>query len=196
LRAGVPFGGWLDAVHLMGRASCGSLRRVPDSSGVLDDAARLRVLLVERDAEIAELRGRLAELSGLLALVAELQAQVADLAVAGSGRPGTRVPAAGNRLPRTGSSCEGGAELEELVQASVAGRAGEGRAAAEPARWERCLTCLLSGSRYFDVRSKSDWGVLVEPARRAPAPSAGPATRLWKRPIRHPPAATHLRPRQ
>jgi transposase len=73
--------------YLIAVGGCGSLRRVPDTPGVRDDAAGLRAanaglraLLAEREAEIAELRARMAELDGLRGLVAELQAQVADLA--------------------------------------------------------------------------------------------------------------------
>ncbi len=50
-----------------------------DTAGLRAANARLRELLAERDAEIAELRARTAELGELRALVAELQAQVADL---------------------------------------------------------------------------------------------------------------------
>jgi transposase len=73
--------------YLIAVGGCGSLRRVPDTPGVRDDAAGLRAanaglraLLAGREAEIAELRARMAELDGLRGLVAELQAQVAGLA--------------------------------------------------------------------------------------------------------------------
>lgn len=51
----------------------------PDDAGLRAANVRLRVLLAERDAEIAELRARVAELGELRALAEELQAQVADL---------------------------------------------------------------------------------------------------------------------
>jgi hypothetical protein len=86
-------GGGSVRVYLIGRWGCGSLRRVLDEPAAGDGAglraanARVRVLLAERDAEIAVLRGQLGELtalqaeaSGLRERAAELEAQVADLA--------------------------------------------------------------------------------------------------------------------
>jgi len=51
-----------------------------DAAGLRTANSRLRELLEERDAEIAELRAQLAEFGELREQVAVLQAQVADLA--------------------------------------------------------------------------------------------------------------------
>ena len=73
----------------MSRAGCGELRLVPDTPPVPGDAAglraanaRLRELLAERDAQIAELRMQVAardtQIAGLGEQLEQLGAQVAE----------------------------------------------------------------------------------------------------------------------
>jgi hypothetical protein len=95
----------LVAVYLQVAAGRGAVWRVPGVPGGADDAAglraanaRMRELLEERNARIAE---QDAEISVLREHLAALQSQVADLAAPGA------------------------VQLAELVEAAVVGRAGQ-----------------------------------------------------------------------